>query len=174
MFGPTVPPPAVSSSLHHSMEYGGVPVAAIPQPFDYGNASVAVNSPGSLDMMMMAAAAGGSPHPGAHAAGMSMAVHPQQQSYTQGSVAASAALAYNHYTAAVAATAGQQQGQQAGGGGYVAAAVAAAAAAQQQQTSTFSPTYPGGHGAYISMAQPMPSYEGMPGIPQFIPQVNML
>ena len=87
MYGATVPPPAVSmsSSLHPSMEYSinsGVPMAALPQTFDYANAAV-VNSPSGLDMMMIAASAGGSPHPGAATTALPMAVHPQQN-YTPG------------------------------------------------------------------------------------------
>lgn len=187
MYGATIPPPSVQPSQaslhhhHHTMEYGIPAAAGIPQAAfaDYGNA-VAVNSAGGLDMMMMAAAAGG---PGAHT--MHPVHHPaavQPQSYTPAAaVSASAALAFSQYTAAMAANSQQQaasqavtqggQGQAAGTatGGYV----VAPAAAGQQQTSTFSPTYTGGHGAYISMAQPHPSYDGLAGIPQYIPQVSL-
>jgi len=163
------------------MEYGLPAAAGIPQAAlaDYGNA-VAVNSASGLDMMMMAAAADG---PNAHT--MHPVHHPaavQPQSYTPAAaVSASEALAFSQYTVAMDANSQQQaasqaltkggQGQAAGTatGGYV----VAPAAAGQQQTSTFSPTYTGGHVAYISMAQPHPSYDGLAGIPQYIPQVSL-
>jgi hypothetical protein len=153
------------------MEYGLPAAAGIPPVAlaDHCNV-VAVNSAGGSDMIIMAAAPGGS---GAHA--MHPVHHPaaiQPQSFTPAvAVSASAALAFSHYTAAMADNSQQQAVSQAvpkgeqglaaktATGGYV----VALADVGQQQTSFLSPTYTSGHGAY----------DGLAGIPQHIPEVSV-